>query len=192
MLYKVLISRAFRHTRIDPRDIDLLGLRHKYTFLDVMLPFIFCHGSVFFTHCSNIIHHIMHQHDLTGLLNYIDDLMYTGLPSKIHQSYTFLLQLLQQLGLDISAEKLVPPSTSVIFLGILINTNTRIILIPEKKLQEIKNSYVILGKVKVSVTKHNYNPYLVLFFTKCVRPARFFLNRMLTVLRNNHNNITVK
>ena len=34
LLYKVDISRAFRHIRIDPGDIDLLGLHHKYTYLD--------------------------------------------------------------------------------------------------------------------------------------------------------------
>ena len=34
LLYKVDISRAFRHIRIDPDDIDLLGLHHKYTYLD--------------------------------------------------------------------------------------------------------------------------------------------------------------
>ena len=34
LLYKVDISRDFRHIHIDPGDTDLLGLHHKYTFLD--------------------------------------------------------------------------------------------------------------------------------------------------------------
>ena len=42
------------------------------------------------------------------------DLIYTGLPSKIHDSFEFLLQLLTELGLDISRDKLVQPSTSVV------------------------------------------------------------------------------
>ena len=85
MLYKVDISRVFSHLRIDPRDIDLLGLKHKDFFLDFMLPFGFHHGSIFFTRCSNVIHHIVRQHHFEGLWNYIDDLIYTGLPSKIYQ-----------------------------------------------------------------------------------------------------------
>ena len=89
MLYKVDISCAFKHLRIDPGDIDLLGLKHKDFFLDVMLLVGFCHGSMFFTRCSDAIHHIMRQHGFPGLLTYIDDLIYTGLPPKIHQSYTF-------------------------------------------------------------------------------------------------------
>ena len=114
MLYKVDISRAFRHLRIDPGDIDLLGLKHKDFFLDVTLPFRFRHGLTFFTRCSDAICHIMRQHGFPGLWTYIDDLIYTGLPSKINQSYTFVLHLLQQLGLAISMEKLVSPTTSAI------------------------------------------------------------------------------
>ena len=39
LLYKVDISRAFRHLRIDPGDIDLLGIYHHQLFLDVL-----CHS----------------------------------------------------------------------------------------------------------------------------------------------------
>ena len=48
-LYKIDISRTFRHLRVDPADIDLLGFqvdRHHY--IDVSMPFEFCHGSLFF------------------------------------------------------------------------------------------------------------------------------------------------
>ena len=72
-----------------------------------------------------VTQYVISYHGFPGLWNYIDDLIYTGLLSKIHQSYNFLLQLLQQLGLDISIEKLVSPSTSVICLGIIINTESR-------------------------------------------------------------------
>ena len=38
LLYKVDISRAFRHIRIDPGDIDLLGLHYKHTYLGRSMP----------------------------------------------------------------------------------------------------------------------------------------------------------
>ena len=41
LLYKIDISRAFRHIRIDPGDLDLLGLRHGEYFIDGTLPFGF-------------------------------------------------------------------------------------------------------------------------------------------------------
>ena len=64
----------------------------------------------------------MAQHGFHHLHNYIDDLIYTGLPSDIHRSCEFLTQLLADLDLDISLKKLVAPSTSVTCLGIQIDT----------------------------------------------------------------------
>ena len=116
--YKVDISRAFRHLRIDPGDIDLLGILHQDLFLDGSLPFGFRLGSGFFERCSDAIRFIMKKHNHNALLNYIDDLIHIGLPSKIHQSYQFLLSLLKDLGLEVSNSKLVPPSTCVTCLGI--------------------------------------------------------------------------
>ena len=79
----------------------------------------------------------MRQHGFPHLWNYIDDLIFSGLPSEIYPAYDFLLNLLPQLGLDISQEKLVPPATAATCLGILINTTTRTISIPSEKLSEI-------------------------------------------------------
>ena len=50
----------------------------------------------------------MAQHGNPELHNYVDDLFYFGLPSKIQSAYDFILQLLQELGLDISVKKLHP------------------------------------------------------------------------------------
>ena len=44
----------------------------------------------------------------------MDDLIYCGLPSNIHQSFETLLELLTQLGLTINPKKLVAPCTSLV------------------------------------------------------------------------------
>ena len=118
LIYKVDISRAFRHIRIDPGDIDLLGISHKNLFLDVSLPFGFRHGSGIFERCSDAIRYIMKHFGHNALMNYIDDLIYIGLPSKIYHSYHKLLSMLDELGFEVSQSKLVSPSNSVICLGI--------------------------------------------------------------------------
>ena len=47
--FKIDSSRAFRHVRIDPGDIDLLGLRFRgQYYADLALPFGFCLASFFF------------------------------------------------------------------------------------------------------------------------------------------------
>ena len=110
MIYKIDISRAFRQIKVDPGDIDLLGFKfeNKY-FLDLSVTFRYQNGSQIFQRCTDAIRFIMSQHGFPYLHNYIDDLIYTGLPSEIHASYNFLKHLLSQLGLDISIKNLVPP-----------------------------------------------------------------------------------
>ena len=71
--YKVDISRAFRHIRINPHDIDLLGLHHKHTYLDGSMPFGYCLGSGIFQRCSDAIRYIMEQHGHNALMTYTDN-----------------------------------------------------------------------------------------------------------------------
>ena len=48
-IFKVDISQAFCHIRIDPGDIELLGLNHRdQLYLDLSLPFGFHFGAFFF------------------------------------------------------------------------------------------------------------------------------------------------
>ena len=48
-------------------------------------------------------------------------------------------ELLEELGFTISTHKNVTPTTEAVSLGILINTNTFVMSVPDKKLEEIKN-----------------------------------------------------
>ena len=130
----------------------------------------------------------MQQHGFPHLFNYKDDLIYTGLSSNIHNSFQFLLNLLQDLDLEISHKKLVAPHTSVSCLGIEIDTVARILSIPQKKLLEI----VHLCKSWTTKTYFCKKPLQsllgsLLYISKCVKSARVFLNSMLALLRTNHN-----
>ena len=188
LFFKIDISRAFCHLRIDPGDIDLLGILHQDLFLDGSLPFGFHLGSGFFERCSDAIQFIMKKHNHNALLNYIDDLIYVGLPSKIHDSYNFLLSLLQDLGLEVGDSKLVPPSTCVTCLGIQVDTIHKTLSIPQEKLQEIKNLCKSWTH-KTVVTKQQFQSLLgsLLYVSKCIKPAHIFLNCMLQLLRSHHD-----
>ena len=71
-LYKIDISSAFCHVKLDPRDYDLLGLHHNDCFLDTYLPFRYHHGSALFHCLSDAVHNIMSQKNY-DIMNYIDD-----------------------------------------------------------------------------------------------------------------------
>ena len=190
LMYKIDISRAFRHVRIDPGDINLLGLSHQNSYyIDECLPFGFRHGSVIFQRISDGIRYIMDKKFVhNALFNYIDDLIVCGLPSYIYQSFDYLQHVLRDLGLDISVKKLVAPSTVVTCLGILIDTVARTISLPPGKLAHVQQLCASWDSKKTA-TKTEYQSLLgsLLYITKCVRPARQFLNRMLDLFRQNYD-----
>ena len=186
-IYKVDISRAFRHLKIDPLDYDLLGLRWDATFIDTCLPFGSRHGSQNFQRISDAVRYALRcqGHCVT---NYIDDFIGYGTPDVARRSYDCLRNVLERLGLTISEKKLVPPTTQAVCLGILIDTVNGTVSIPEEKLRQIKRS-VIEWQHKERCSKRQLQSLLgqLLYIHKCVRPARLILNRMLDLLRQNYD-----
>ena len=183
LLYKVDISRAFRHIKMDPSDYDKLGLNWDGFYFDSCLPFGFKHGSKIFQRTSNAIRYIMSKQNY-DIINYIDDLVGFGLPSTVHNSFQYLCELLEKLGLTISTKKLVPPSTVVTCLGVQIDTEKGTISVPPEKLEKIMHM-CLKWESKKWVRKRDLQSLLgsLMHITKCVRSARPFLNRMLMNLR---------
>ena len=185
-IYKIDIKRAFRHVKLDPLEYDLLGLHHNAWFLDTCLPFGFRHGSALFQRLSDAVRHMMHQRDF-DVINYIDDILGIELPSRVDASFDALSALLNHLGFEISYNKLVKPATCVNCLGILVNTENFTLSIPDDKLHEIQNKCTSwCGRTRC--TKRELQSLLgsLLYVSKCVRSSRFFLNRLLDVLRSVH------
>ena len=186
-LYKIDVSRAFRHLPIDPFDYDLLGLYWDGFYLDKNLPFGTRHGSQFFQRTSDTVRYVMRQGGF-DVLNYIDDFLGFGVPSVAKQSFDALFDVMLNLGLTISQKKLVPPSTKAVCLGIKIDTVAGTLSIPEEKFAQIKVE-VTKWSGKKSCTKRQLQSLLglLLYICKCVRPAKCFLNRMLETLRQAHD-----
>ena len=105
-LYKIDLSRAFRHVKLDPKDYNLLGLRLNGLYIDSCLPFGFRHGSALFQRLSDAVRFIMAQKGFS-VTNYIDDIIGHSVISKSNASQT-LRALLLELGFDISEKKSSP------------------------------------------------------------------------------------
>ena len=150
--------------------MDLLRIKHNACFINGSLLFGFRHGSVSFQRCSDVIHFITQQHGFHCQYNYIDDLIYVGLPQDIYKSYEFLQHLLQNLGLKITKGKLVPPTTAATCLGILVDIPTSTISIPSDKLLQITETCKLWAS-KTYCSKHDLQSLLssLLYNTKCVK-----------------------
>ena len=69
-LYKIDVSRAFHHVRLDPHGYDLLGLNWRGVMcVNTTLPFRSRHGTQIFQRLSDTIRHMMHCQGFT-VLNY--------------------------------------------------------------------------------------------------------------------------
>ena len=183
LLYKIDISRAFRHVKIDPADYKYLGLHFQKYFLDSCLPFGFRHGSAILQRLSDTVRYIMNSkgHQVT---NYIDDIVGYAVKSKAQASFDTLYNLLQDLGFKISKNKLVTPTTKATCLGVELDTEKFTIAVPQEKLYEIRQECQ-QWLTKKTCTKRQLQSLLgkLLYVTKCVRASRPFLNRMLDTLR---------
>ena len=187
LLYKVDISRAFRHIKMDPSDYDKLGLNWDGYYFDSCLPFGFKHGSKIFQRTSDAVRFMMSKQNY-DIINYIDDLIGFGLASTAHNSFKYLCELLKKLGLTISTKKLVPPTTTVTCLGVQINTVEGTISVPPQKLKKIIQ-LCLSWESKTRVRKRDLQSLLgsLMHITKCVKSSRPFLNRMLHNLREARN-----
>ena len=82
-LFKIDISRAFRHVKIDPFDLDLLGLRWRdVTYVDTCLPFGSRHGTQIFQRISDAVRFIMRR-DGYDVINYVDDFVGVASPKNL-------------------------------------------------------------------------------------------------------------
>ena len=187
LLYKIDISHAFRHVKIDPRDYFLMGLKHKKYFLDTCLAFGFRHGSGIFQRLSDVVRYIMTSqgHDV---INYIDDVIGFGTTSTADKSFKLLKNTLETLGFEISMTKLIQPSTRVTCLGVEVDTKNFTVAVPQEKLEKILATCQE-WQHRETCNKKELQSLLgsLLYISKCVKNSRIFLNRMLDTLRC-HNN----
>ena len=131
-IFKIDVSRAFRHLPMDSFDSVLLGLSWKeVAYVDTRLPFGSRHGSQLFQRTSDAVRYIM-RHRGYNVLNYIDDFLGFGMPHNAKASFGELYDVMSQLGLTISKKKLVPPTTR----AVVVDTVGGTLAIPQKKTRQ--------------------------------------------------------
>ena len=88
---------------------------------------------------SDAVRYIMCQKSYT-MIKYIDGYIGVGILNVAWKSYDALTELIQELYLNISCKKLVPPVMQVTCLGVLIDTMKETIAIPPEKLEQINQA----------------------------------------------------
>jgi hypothetical protein len=119
------------------------------------------------------------------IINYSDDFAAGDSRSGADNGFRHLAQLFHSLGMRESADKVVPPSQKMAFLGVWFDTNSMTVAVTPERLAELQlefqhwqsRSSASLKQVQSLLGKLN-------FVAKCVRPGCLFMACMLDWLRS--------
>ena len=124
----------------NPCDYTLLGLRWRNsTYIDRALPFGLRSAPKIFNAVADFIAWVLVSRGIRYLLHYLDDFLFLVAPNSSQGSDTLTtaLETLNLLGIPVAADKTEGPTTSLVFLGILIDTNRSELRLPSDKLANL-------------------------------------------------------
>ena len=126
LLSKIDLKNAFRLIPVRQADWNLLGIcwQGKY-YIDTCLPFGLRSAPYIFNRLATAIHWILqNNYNVQFILHYLDDFLTAGPPHSLicQQNLESMLTLRQRINAPVKDEKVVPPTTKLTFLGIVIDT----------------------------------------------------------------------
>ena len=182
ILAKIDIKSAFRLLPVHPADRYLLGMKWRdQIYIDHCIPFGLRSAPKLFNLLADLLAWIAQNAGVSYLIHYLDDYLTMGPPASTvcQHNVDTLVSLCAELGVPIATDKLEGPSTSLSFLGIILDTNRMEIRLPPDKLARIQE----LLETWLPRKKANKRQILSLVgtlqhATKVVRPGRSFVSRM--------------
>ena len=190
---KLDLKSAYRSVPICPSQYIYTGLHwhfqgnRKSTYMyDTRLMFGASQAVGIFHRISNsVVRMIQCQYPAGKVINYLDDFLIIA-PSKqlCHEIMQYTVTLLLRLGFEINWQKVFLPSTSITFLGILIDSLSLMLFIPSGKLSEIltKAKHWLSKKC---ATKRELQSLagIIAWGAKCVRAIRPMLRSIIELYK---------
>ena len=183
LLAKVDIAHAYRNVPVHPVDRSLLGMSWKGSVVvDCTLPFGLRSAPKIFCAISDTLEWVLRQEGITSCLHYIDDFLTAGSPaaSECRHNLTVLKTTCERLGIPLVAEKIEGPTTTLMFLGIELDTQRMCMHLPDEKLAHIQQR-VVQWQKKRAATKREMLSLIgeLAHACKVVQPGRTFLRQMI-------------
>ena len=141
MLAKMDIRQAYRNIPVAPEDKHLLGLQwNDQIYIDQVLPFGLCSAPMIFSAVADALLWIMLKKGVSWGIHYIDDFLTAGAPHSHEclQNTLIMQSVCEEAGLPMEPSKSVGPTTSLVFLGILIDTVEGELRLPQDKLSQLQ------------------------------------------------------
>ena len=184
-LFKKDLKKAFRQIFIDPKDYGKVVFKFKGgLYFDSVLSMGLRSSAFICQRVTNAITYMMFQVGV-AILNYLDDLAGAETPERAHIAYSLFDSVLRKAGFVESQHKACPPSTKMVFVGVLFNTEKMTLEIAPERLKEIQ-SLVASWLTRKTASLKELQSLLgkLSFVCSCVRPGRVFVQRLLVFLRS--------
>ncbi len=109
--------------------------------MDRALPFGLCSAPKIFSAVADLVIWVLHCNGIAHKLHYLDDFLFLGAPytEEAAKALETASQVLHMLGIPIAVHKTEGPATSLVFLGIVIDTALLEFRLPAEKLSRLQN-----------------------------------------------------
>ena len=185
LLAKFDLRSAYRIVPVHPTDRLLLGMQWRDgLYIDTALPFGLRSAPKIFNAVAEGLQWIIRSRGAEPMIHYLDDFLLFGPPesTRCEVMLTEALDCCQQLGVPIAENKTEGPMTSLVFLGIQIDTVKEEIRLPQEKLGRLQKE-IVGWSGKKSTTKRELLSLIGQLQHACcvVKPGRSFLRRMISL-----------
>ena len=189
LMAKLDIKSAFRICPVHPSDWHLLGFCFRdYYFVDLCLPFGLRSSVNRFTQLSDTLSWILrNNYNIKFISHYLDDFFLAGpAPSGIcKKNMTLTQSLFKRLGVPLAPDKIIGPTTTLTYLGIVIDSANMELRLPQDKLRDLSEA-LISWETKRKCTKRKLLSLIgkLSFATKIIPAGRIFLRRLIDLSKS--------
>ena len=138
------MSSAFRNLGIRVLHFKYLimkatntGDHLSYYFVDKCLPFRVVISCIHFQCFSDAVGHIVRYKTGKKLINYLDDYFFAALLAHLcNGQKQIFIKICQMINFPVALEKTFWATTQLVFLGILMDSENQVVLIPKEKIEK--------------------------------------------------------
>ena len=185
LMFKIDLSRYFRQIPLDPGDYSMVGyIINGELYFDKVLPMGMRTAPYIAQRITNAVRYIHEQHKYF-LLNYMDDFLGAEERDRAFKAFDHLTQLLATLRVETAPDKIIPPTTRIEFLGITFDSTTMTIEVTQDRVKDMLQE-LNTWNTKTAVSRREVESLIgkLQFASKCVRPGRTFISRLIHWIRS--------
>ena len=189
LLAKLDVKSAFRICPVHPSDWHLLGFSFcDYYFVDLCLPFGLRSSVNRFTQLADTLSWILqNNYNITNVSHYLDNFFLAAPPGSAlcRNNMEITKSLFERLGVPLAPEKIVGPTTTLVYLGIEIDAENMLLRLPEDKLKPLL-SLLQEWHTKKKCTKRELLSLIgkLSFASKIIPSGRTFLRRLIDLAKS--------